>query len=386
MIDKNMLKKIIAIAFLGYFIFPTITLAANSYAPLTTIPGAFKACISDTDPNCVKADPVAVIKNIYGISISVAATLAVAMIIWAGIQYATTEAITGKSDAKSHWEGAIWGLVLLLSAYLILRTINIDLVRVNLDLGKPLACTGYLKDTNGETLKDAGGNPVPCSSTSASVLSDTLTSLQSQVNTMVSDSVAKQKAVDDAEAALETAKKTGDSAAQAAAQKAVDDAVAAQIQSTSGAITTINTTVDSAISAAQASIPAGVKTSMKSDFAAQVAKIDSTITDGINTLKTSLASATTDAQKELITSQILNLNDKKTMADTLLEDSWRTEMNIAYSSTQTDSLAAFQQTLIKQRDSIFANLSNPNTPDAVSFKEKMNNLILKIGNTISSNS
>ncbi len=82
-------------------------------------------------------NPISVITNIYGVSIGVAAILAVGMITWAGIQYATTEAVTGKSDAKGHWEGAIWGLVILLGSYIMLRTINVDLVNINLDLGKP---------------------------------------------------------------------------------------------------------------------------------------------------------------------------------------------------------------------------------------------------------
>ncbi|MDE1875010.1 MAG: hypothetical protein KGH68_03025 [Patescibacteria group bacterium] len=105
--------------------------AANcTYLPLTTIPGAFK----ENTP----ADPVAIVKNIYGVSISIAAVLAVGMIIWAGVEYATAEAIGKKTDAKEKWQGAIVGLLLLLSSYIILRTINVSLVDVNLDLGNPL--------------------------------------------------------------------------------------------------------------------------------------------------------------------------------------------------------------------------------------------------------
>ena len=110
------------------------------YVALTTIPGATVGCtpIAGKTEHCQKTDPVKVIKNFYGVAIGIAAVLAVIMIIYAGIEYATIESITGKSDAKDKWQGALIGLGLLLASYLILRTINIDLVNVNLDLGSPI--------------------------------------------------------------------------------------------------------------------------------------------------------------------------------------------------------------------------------------------------------
>jgi hypothetical protein len=139
---KPLIKKLsaaCALAFIVFVLFAPVKIAfaaAGScdpkttpgcdYLPLTTIPGAFTAN--------TPTDPIKVITNIYGVAIGIAAVLAVGMITWAGIQYATTEAITGKSDAKGHWEGAIWGLVILLGSYIMLRTINVDLVNLNLDL------------------------------------------------------------------------------------------------------------------------------------------------------------------------------------------------------------------------------------------------------------
>lgn len=73
------------------------------------------------------------------------------MIIWAGVQYATTEAISGKSEAKKHWQGAIFGLLLLLGSYLILKTINVDLVNQDLSLGNPIGCVEVVS-----------GRRVPC--------------------------------------------------------------------------------------------------------------------------------------------------------------------------------------------------------------------------------
>lgn len=114
---------------------------SKEYCALSTIPGATEACTVSQDGKTVSCtettNPIKAITNIYGIAIAIAAVLAVGIIIWAGVEYATTEAITGKSGAKEKWEGALWGLGLLLASYLILRTINADLVNINLNLGEP---------------------------------------------------------------------------------------------------------------------------------------------------------------------------------------------------------------------------------------------------------
>ncbi|HEY4500331.1 MAG TPA: hypothetical protein VJH25_00885, partial [Candidatus Paceibacterota bacterium] len=121
-ITKKVIEKIGSVVILSLFVFSifgTLAYAQNTqpvtepdctkeYCALTTIPGAFDACKADQTGKitCEKGtikNPVAVIKNIYNISIGIGAMLAIVMIIWAGIEYATTEAITGKSDAKEKW-------------------------------------------------------------------------------------------------------------------------------------------------------------------------------------------------------------------------------------------------------------------------------------------
>ena len=164
-------KKISSVVILSLFvfsIFENLTYAQTAtpaskldctkeYCALTTIPGAFDACkvnkngVVTCDEGPIK-NPVSVIKNIYGISIGIGAMLAIVMIIWAGIEYATTEAIYGKSAAKEKWQGAVFGLVLLLASYIILRTINVDLVNINLDLGTPKSAC---KDKDGKDILDA---------------------------------------------------------------------------------------------------------------------------------------------------------------------------------------------------------------------------------------
>lgn len=135
------------------FAFSEVAFAANNdtatnYAPLTTIPGAFTACVpgagGDTS-NCKPADPVSVISNIYSISIGIAAILAVIMIIWGGIVRATTESVSGKGIANDHIQSAFLGLLILVGSYLILRTINSQLVNINLGLGTPVVGTPVAK-------------------------------------------------------------------------------------------------------------------------------------------------------------------------------------------------------------------------------------------------
>jgi len=151
MIVHNILKNLcIATVFAAFlvplasFADPIPTCPEGKYCSLTTVPGIFE--------KNVPSDPIKVVKNIYGISIGIAAALAVFIIIWAGVEYATTEAITGKSEAKEKWHGALWGLLLLLGSYLILRTINIQLVTPDLGLGTPV--TGRAVNTSEGVLQN----------------------------------------------------------------------------------------------------------------------------------------------------------------------------------------------------------------------------------------
>ena len=157
------------------------------YIALTTIPGATVGCKTTTGDTkgCIPVDPVKVIKNFYGVAIGIAAVLAVIMIIYAGIEYATIESITGKSDAKDRWQGALIGLGLLLASYLILRTINIDLVNVNLDLGQPLISP-----------KKADQNSLENFLTTIQSESNRLIEVDRQANQNVDKEVARLAAID----------------------------------------------------------------------------------------------------------------------------------------------------------------------------------------------
>lgn len=68
------------------------------------------------------------INFLYGMSIAVAALLAVIKIIIAGTKYMLDDVISGKEDAKKDIQGAVLGLLLILSAVIILELINPQLI------------------------------------------------------------------------------------------------------------------------------------------------------------------------------------------------------------------------------------------------------------------
>ncbi len=72
--------------------------------------------------------------GLFKLIIGVASILAVFMIIYGGFKYMSTEAFTGKGDAKEIIQRAIWGLLLTAGAWLIVNTINPKLTQLNLSI------------------------------------------------------------------------------------------------------------------------------------------------------------------------------------------------------------------------------------------------------------
>jgi hypothetical protein len=68
----------------------------------------------------------------FQFGLALAAALAVIMIVWGGVQIMTTDSWTGKASGKEKVWNAIWGLILALVSWLILYTINPDLLKFNL--------------------------------------------------------------------------------------------------------------------------------------------------------------------------------------------------------------------------------------------------------------
>ncbi len=73
-------------------------------------------------------------ERIYQLGIAIAGVLAVLFIVIGGFRYMLSESFFDKSSAKNQITAAIGGLILALASWMILNTINPDLVRFDLSL------------------------------------------------------------------------------------------------------------------------------------------------------------------------------------------------------------------------------------------------------------
>lgn len=132
---KKFLTTILPLIFVTLSLVSTITYAANhpdntaqkGYVPLAKLPGI-------TDPNKeVPLEQYLII--LYKVGIWTAVILAIASIIWGGVQYITSAGGEGKGAGKEMIQSAIFGLLLALGSYIILSTINKDLLELNFTIG-----------------------------------------------------------------------------------------------------------------------------------------------------------------------------------------------------------------------------------------------------------
>lgn len=133
---NNILKKI----FLGtitfsFFLLVFVTFVkadtAPAYIPLTTLPG-----ITSVNPGAGtnSGGLSSYLGNMYTLGIMIATALAVIMIMWGGIEYMSTDSIGGKEGGKEKVTNALFGLLLALASWLILNTINHQLILTNLTI------------------------------------------------------------------------------------------------------------------------------------------------------------------------------------------------------------------------------------------------------------
>ncbi len=128
---RNILTLLIALTILSPF--SVVAQASAPCPPFSAVPHVY--CPLEPIGNFilpqVKITPDGLrgyLNTIVKIMISLAGALAVLYIIYGGIQYTLTESVFGKDDGKKTIWGAIEGLLLALSSYLILYTLNPDLL------------------------------------------------------------------------------------------------------------------------------------------------------------------------------------------------------------------------------------------------------------------
>lgn len=139
--------------FIGVLITPTFAVLAqpnqNPYVPLAPIPGTTESC---SGINCGTQLPT-YLTGMFKVGIVLSGVLAFLMIVLGGFQYLSTDALTGKEEGRERIERAIGGLVLALTSYIILYSINPALVNLDLNFGKQaIPKNGLLAPSDMESL------------------------------------------------------------------------------------------------------------------------------------------------------------------------------------------------------------------------------------------
>ena len=101
---------------------------SKEYTVLAPLPGTTIA----GDPT--KASLESYIPGLFNLIIGLAAVLAVGWIIWGGIEYITTDSWNGKQEGKNRIWNAVIGLFIVITSWLILFTINPNLLNLNLNI------------------------------------------------------------------------------------------------------------------------------------------------------------------------------------------------------------------------------------------------------------
>ncbi len=126
---KLSLLFLIPILVISFFSFTIETYALEDYTLLAPIEG-----LSKGDGT---TDLTTYIKGAFNLAIIIGSMLAFVMITYGGIIYATTDALAGKETGRGYITDAIVGLLLVLSSWVILYTINPNMVSFDLSLIRP---------------------------------------------------------------------------------------------------------------------------------------------------------------------------------------------------------------------------------------------------------
>ncbi len=110
-----------------------ISFDLSSYKLIAPLPGLLPETIVIRDKGG-KSGLGDYLNKLYTAGVAIATGLAVLMIVVGGIQYVSSDAISGKSDGIKRIQDALIGLLLAFMSYLLLNTINPDLVKNDLQL------------------------------------------------------------------------------------------------------------------------------------------------------------------------------------------------------------------------------------------------------------
>ncbi len=137
-LDKKILSYFFVMFFvLSFFILPGVSFSAEptGYTLLTPLP---------LGPGGSKLEVVPLgeasfgdyLNNFFKLGITIASILAVIMIVIGGIQYMGGDSVFSKEEAKSKITNSIFGLILALGIWLLLYTINPDMLNLKLKIAE----------------------------------------------------------------------------------------------------------------------------------------------------------------------------------------------------------------------------------------------------------
>ncbi|MEX0931472.1 MAG: pilin [Candidatus Paceibacterota bacterium] len=121
------MKYLFALTFILIFLGTVTTdvFAVSEYVPLAPL------TTSENDINKTGIGLEEYLGNLYTFGIGIAIALAVIMIVYGGIQYMSTDAVSKKSSGKQTVNKAIFGLLLALGSFLIVNTISPQILQTN---------------------------------------------------------------------------------------------------------------------------------------------------------------------------------------------------------------------------------------------------------------
>jgi len=129
---KKFQKISISFLTIAIFVFLFSISVVSAYFEPTEPTSVDVSCSQYKYPWCQTGaqDPAGLVSTFYKIALGLAAAAAMGVLIYGAILWTVSGAISSKQDAMQYIWGAIWGLVLLLAAYVILYTINPNLVNL----------------------------------------------------------------------------------------------------------------------------------------------------------------------------------------------------------------------------------------------------------------
>lgn len=114
----------------------------TEYTVLVPLPNTTTCGTGAETPAGCKSTLTQYLPAAFNLIVGIAVALAFVMITFGGVMYATSDAISGKSQGREYIENALWGLLLVIGSYTILYTLNPQILDFTLDINRAPATTG----------------------------------------------------------------------------------------------------------------------------------------------------------------------------------------------------------------------------------------------------